>query len=282
MPNEFSLRQVTREDFPSIRELLEHKEYLHRHLDWRTPTDWLGSQPFTLLEKDGKPQAALAFPEDPPGVAWIRLFVIVPGMRPSQTWRLLFQQGLETCSLANPPAIVSVATQGWYSDLLRQNDFSHHQDIVVLEWSSLAMPDAVAVPDITIYPMQFYDIETVAQVDQKSFETIWQNSADGLKAAFYQADYSTIVVHEGAIVGYQISSATPFSAHLARLAVLPAMQQRGIGRLLVNDMLRHFLKRGIRQITVNTQHNNRASLSIYKKTGFKLTGEHFPVFKYMK
>jgi RimJ/RimL family protein N-acetyltransferase len=45
-------------------------------------------------------------------------------------------------------------------------------------------------------------------------------------------------------------------------------------------MIRYFSRLGTGFITVNTQSDNLASLNVYKKLGFTLTGEKFPVMKY--
>jgi len=259
MISDYSLRPINRDDHQLIGNLLKQRDYIHRHLDWRTPLEWLGSQPFWLLEKNHRPAASLAFPIDPQGVAWIRLFCAVSGVSLSEAWKVLFAKGIESFSNEAFPVIASVATQAWYAEVLKKNDFKHHQDIVVLQWEQARPPVLTDQAEVTLHIMQPYDIEAVADVDQRSFENIWQNSRDGLKAAFYQAEYSTIAMYGNDIVGYQISTATPFNAHLARLAVLPEMQKRGIGRLLVVDMIRHFYKRGLSQITVNTQHDNHDS-----------------------
>jgi ribosomal protein S18 acetylase RimI-like enzyme len=68
--------------------------------------------------------------------------------------------------------------------------------------------------------------------------------------------------------------------HLARLAVLPDFQGMGIGSALVQDLLWYFRRRGAQRVTVNTQKDNLASLAVYRKAGFFLTGEEYPVFQY--
>ena len=73
---------------------------------------------------------------------------------------------------------------------------------------------------------------------------------------------------------------SPLGGHLARLAVRPDAQRKGIGTALVRDMLWQFERRGAERVTVNTQEDNQASLTLYQKAGFELTGESYPVFQY--
>jgi ribosomal protein S18 acetylase RimI-like enzyme len=67
--------------------------------------------------------------------------------------------------------------------------------------------------------------------------------------------------------------------HLARLAVRPEYQGNGIGEALVRDMLSQFYRRGAQTVSVNTQKDNRASISLYQKAGFRLTGEEYPLYQ---
>jgi ribosomal protein S18 acetylase RimI-like enzyme len=81
------------------------------------------------------------------------------------------------------------------------------------------------------------------------------------------------------VAGYQISTGTPIGGHLARLAVKPEFQGKGVGYALVYDLIRQLLRRGARVITVNTQKDNLASLTLYKRIGFVLTGEKYPIYQ---
>jgi len=44
--------------------------------------------------------------------------------------------------------------------------------------------------------------------------------------------------------------------------------------------LERFEERGTFHVTVNTQHNNLASLALYKRAGFRLTGEVYPIYEH--
>jgi ribosomal protein S18 acetylase RimI-like enzyme len=272
-------RPASRQDMYAIERLLAYPEHVHRHLDWRSPIDRLGEDHYWVLEQGMEVQAALACPEDPPGVVWVRFFTAHPGLVVNETWTALFGSMLQSFSI-RPKMIVSVAVQTWFLRLLMEENFTLHQVIVVLLLNTRQKPIQQSLPHIQLRPIQPEDLEMVASVDHASFEPIWQNSQEDLRSAYYNAAYATVAVHQEKIVGYQISSATFLNAHLARLAVLPTLQGQGIGRLLASDMIQHFTQQGISEITVNTQSDNTASLRLYKKLGFSLTGEKFPVLKY--
>jgi ribosomal protein S18 acetylase RimI-like enzyme len=99
-----------------------------------------------------------------------------------------------------------------------------------------------------------------------------------LEKALPQATSATVLEDARGLVGYQISTANPFGAHLARLAVRPDAQRRGLGTLIVTDLINRLNHKNIARLTVNTQSDNLASLALYEKMGFHVTGEKFPVY----
>jgi ribosomal protein S18 acetylase RimI-like enzyme len=127
--------------------------------------------------------------------------------------------------------------------------------------------------------MTFGDLPAVQALDAAAFDPIWQQSQEMLEAAFRQAAIATVAEGSDGLVGYQISTAGVGGGHLARLAIHPRAQRRGIGYALVHDLLTQFVRRGTLQVTVNTQDDNLASLALYKKAGFHPTGESYPIFQ---
>lgn len=279
MPSELKLRKATESDQNSIKNLLSNKARVHRHLDWRNPLDWIGYHPYWLIEKGGTIQAALACPDDPPGIVWIRFFSVSPSLPLNQAWCLLFASCLKTFS--SPPQIIaSVAIHDWYARLLLENGFTFHQNIIVLEWRNQTFDFKPLLHNMRMREMNVSDLEEVAVLDQIAFNALWQNSQEALEIALKQSSYAVVAIIDTKIIGYQISSSTPINAHLSRLAVRPDLQGLGIGYSLTDDMIQHFTRRGIGYITVNTQHDNHASLALYDKLGFKRTRDIFPVFRY--
>ncbi len=123
------------------------------------------------------------------------------------------------------------------------------------------------------------DLPIVALVDEAAFDPLWQNSLDSLTLAYQQSSWSTVAETSDGIIGYQISTSIPLTGHLARLAVIPAIQRSHVGYMLVRELLEHFKKSGAWHVTVNTQDDNLASIALYEKIGFRRTGELFPVYQ---
>ncbi len=278
---EHQLRQAIPEDSARLRQLLRDGKYVHRHLDWRSPLDWLGYQPFWLLLSSERVEAALACPPDPPGVAWVRLFACSEQERPSEAWHALFPRVLD--GLGHTGVVAALALRPWFANLLEREHFTLHQRVVTL-WRSLDLPPgeflAPGRAGELIRPMRLDDLEAVEQVDARAFGWLWHNSRGDIHRSWQQAAYASVAVVGGEIVGFQFSTLSPTNAHLARLAVHPSWQQRGIGWALLNDVIRYFRAHRVSQLTVNTQHDNHASLALYQKAGFRLTGEDYLVYLY--
>jgi ribosomal protein S18 acetylase RimI-like enzyme len=124
------------------------------------------------------------------------------------------------------------------------------------------------------------DLRQVAETDNAAFDPLWHNSLDTIRLAFSQSLIATVAENSHGIFGYQISTGHGQRAHLARLAVRPEVQGRGIGRALLSDLFNRVTQNGISRLSVNTQSDNATSLSLYKKMGFQRTGEEYPVYTF--
>lgn len=278
MPSDHSIRPATLQDNSHIATLLKYEYYIHRHLDWRTPLDWLGMQPFWLIERNKRPLAALACPPDPPEIAWVRFFACTATLESETAWSLLFEKVSAYLADSTGVELAGLALHDWFAHLLQAQGFHHHQDIIVLTWEIRPPISTPSPPGVIIRRLEPDDLPAVQALDQRAFERLWQVSLNTITRSYQQTAYATVAEMDGEIVGYQTCTATSFSAHLARLAVDPNRQRAGIATALLHDIQVHFYRQRLRFVTVNTQSDNHASLSLYERQGFLRSGECFPVF----
>jgi len=280
MPAEALIRQLIPQDQTDLSFLVNHSEYIYRHLDWRSSTDWLGSEPFLGLERNHRLVAALACPQDETMIRWIRLFTFLSWNSGDMAaaWQTLFQQVQNTVPPASPTVFAGLGLSPWFTELLLESGFHYHQDIIVLMWSGVLPIERPLPAEVRVRLMDITDIPQVSQLDQAAFTPLWHQNEAELQQAMNQAAYATVAVMDGQVIGYQISTSTPYHAHLARLAVHPDLQRLSIGYSIVRELLDHFTGHGISHITVNTQSDNIASQKLYEKLGFHLTGDTFPVY----
>ena len=274
---QLAVRPARPTDRMQIANLIYFEPQVHRHLDWRAPLDWLGAPEYWVLEQFGSVVAALACPPDPEGVAWLRLFAHSSAVPVDEAWARLWATAREALA-GRGLTVAAITTSEWLIPLLTESGFTGKQQIVVLEQNAAPFQNRPVPPEILIRPMTSADLPVVARVDAAGFAPLWRNSEATLRLGFEQAGLASVAEAEGEILGYQISTRSSLGAHLARLAVAPHQQRRGLGYLLVQDLISQLHRQGLYRLTVNTQNDNSASLALYQKIGFCLTGEHYHVF----
>lgn len=279
--NNLVIREATDADFRGINELINSEYYVHRHLDWRSPLDWLGSKPFLIAECDSKVVGVLSLPPDPPQVYWLRLFTVAQGVDRKSVFHSMLRKALTDIGDLETCIIPALALHNWFASLLIENGFQTHQDIIVLEWTLQIPNTGRAMPGYFIRQMDESDLGNVRALDNSAFEPIWRLSKDAMAMAFHQSNYATVCCFENDLVGYQISTGTFSTTHLARLAVSPKYQRRHVARFILGDLLMRISHTNVDRLTVNTQSTNTASLALYKSMGFERTMETFPVFQYV-
>jgi ribosomal-protein-alanine N-acetyltransferase len=267
-------------DQQQISNLIFFESHVHRHLDWRQPLDWLGSGHYWVLEDERRITAALACPQDPPGIAWLRLFVHASHLSGREAWLPLWEAVCAEIQSQGGATIAVISLYGWLQNILQEYNFQLKQNIVMLEWFDQSVELSPLTAGVTIRGMTSDDLGQTVETDASAFAPLWRNSYDALQKALSQALSATVAEKAGKVIGYQLSTPNPLGAHLARLAVKKEAQGQGIGRALLTDLFFQMRKRGLGHLTVNTQDDNTTSLALYQKTGFIRTGEQFPVFIY--
>jgi Acetyltransferases len=275
------VRPANLEDHQKLSSLIFFETHLHRHLDWRSPLEWLGDPFFWALDEGRQIAATLACPKEVDDIAWVRLFVFAGGWTAENAWNVLWPSAREAIAHVGGARVAVIAMKNWFQQILRNSGFINTQQIVMLEWhSSASQPWTFGseAEGIQIRTMTEVDLPNVQNVDAASFDPLWQNSLETLHRAFSQSLLATIAETETGIVGYQLSTGNGQRAHLARLAVDPAWQGRGMGRALLQDLFSKLVNKGIYKLSVNTQSDNIVSLRLYQRMGFIRTGEQYPVY----
>lgn len=267
-------------DQEQIANLMFFEAHVHRHLDWRSPLDWLGSPHYWALEENGRISAALACPQDPAGVAWLRLFAHHSHLSEPEAWLPLWEAARAEIDQAGGALVAAIVTKPWFQRLLQNSGFTYADSLVLLEWAARPVKPPPAPRGLSIRPMLANDLPAVAETDAAAFDLLWRTSILMLQKAFAQSFSATVAEEAGCIVGYQISTGNRHGGHLARLAVRKEAQCRGIGSALLSDLILRMSSNDVPHLTVNTQAGNAASLSLYQTMGFVRTGEQYPVFVY--
>jgi len=280
MTNNYQVRPALANDRQEIANLMFFEQHVHRHLDWKHPVDWLGSPFYWVLERNAKIMAVLACPQDQKGTTWVRLFTHVEKFSAEDAWQILWENAKLDLEQSGKITVSAITLQHWMQTLLQQSGFVNEEQILMMSWEEAERPEWDLPKGITLRTMDEADLPRVAGVDAEAFSPLWRNPLSMLKQAYGQAVIATVAETAEGIVGYQISTHSPFGAHLARLAVQPEMQRRGIASALIGNLINELLAKDISQLSVNTQSKNERSIALYAKNGFKRTEEEYPLYSF--
>jgi ribosomal-protein-alanine N-acetyltransferase len=276
----WSVRQSTKRDKGIVSTLLHTADKKHQHLDWREPYDILEDSPFLLSFSENNLTACMACPPEIPQNAWMRIFAIQDHHSIQKAWDHLWAAVLEQLEQFELKSLAVLALPRWLEDLLIDANFIETNNVVFYERNSGELP-STADASGTLRGMRPEDLDAIFELDTRAFRMLWQNSRIELREALKQSTIATAFERDGKILGYQFSTASAWGGHLARLGVEPEYQGQGVGTALVTDLIRSLSRRGFHRITVNTQGDNVMSHRLYRRLGFKETGDRYPVYEYM-
>ena len=279
MHNGIEIRQASFEDYVPLANFLSFEYFVHRHLDWRTSLDWLGKEPFLIAEYNQEIIACFAAPNDVASTTWVRVFACANSFPKDEIWDLFFEKALDIFD-SKIKTVGALGILNWFVHMIEKTKFKLTQEIIVLERSDSSSVDDKIGNEYFIRKLDPDDLPYVVELDELSFPPLWQMPMETMRLAYLQSGYSTVIEKDQQIIGYQITTDALSSAHLARIAVRPDLQKRGLAGFLLTDVINYYQKIGISRLTVNTQNDNFASQMLYKKFGFERLNEHYPVYTF--
>lgn len=281
------VRPAVRSDAAALQRLLRDGAFVHVHVDWHLPGDWLGEPGFVVHLGHGQRgarngsvsdqlQGCLAITADPLPAAWVR----VAAVRPNDGFPLLDDM-LRLAVDSVDPAVEQIAwflSDRWPESWLEKLGFAPVIDVITFEKQDMSVAAYQAPLDLAIRPVRMEDFPALAAIEEVAFEPIWRHSADGLLLAWRQSLVFDVAVLDGRLVGFQFCTRTHNGAHLARMTVHPEAQGRGIGAALLAEAIELFRAKNLKRISLNTQRDNVASQKLYRRFGFVESGQSYAVW----
>ena len=239
------------------------------NLDWYSPNERFTEPGCFAVTDDNQIKAILASTPESPSAAWLRFFYAERDGHHAQYFNALLSRAITTLLDNEVKSLSSLAPYEWLVRLLEGKGFKPSESIVTLHRNISGESHFSTDPGLIIREMTHRDLAAVEAIDIAAFNPTWQLNRASLTKTYHLSAWHSVALLEGQIVGYQMSTSAFDSAHLARLAVDPRWQRRGVGRRLVEDMFETFSTIGVRSFSVNTQASNRQSLSLYQNLGFE-------------
>jgi ribosomal protein S18 acetylase RimI-like enzyme len=252
----------------------------HTHLDWHETGAWLDSQnaSIKLAWWDDELIGMMAASAPLHDTCWLRLVAVADPAPLRRVLRLLWDELVPDLKAQGVHTVAVLVMNDWISSCIPALGFAYVEHIITLRRDGYDRPPINSGSGVAIRPAEVGDLQAMVVVDQAAFNPPWQLAYEDLYQARRIAAVCTVARVDEQIVGYQLSTLYRHSGHLARLAVSPVAQGRGVGRILLDNLIVRFAQRGVAVITVNTQESNTRSQRLYTHYDFHRTGYDLPVW----
>ncbi|RJK93488.1 ribosomal protein S18-alanine N-acetyltransferase [Vallicoccus soli] len=137
----------------------------------------------------------------------------------------------------------------------------------------MSAPAAAATEVPVLRPLRWWDVERVLPLERLLFpddpwsaELFWSELGQGATRHYVLAERA------GEVVGYAGLAAPAGDGDVQTLAVAPAAQGRGVGGLLLRELLREAGARGCAAVLLEVRADNRPALALYARHGFERVG----------
>jgi ribosomal-protein-alanine N-acetyltransferase len=120
------------------------------------------------------------------------------------------------------------------------------------------------------------DCLVLAEIHASAFRRGWSDAE--FEALLLQPGaYAVIANYRSALgksmaAGFILYRLAADEAEILSIAVTPACRRRGIGRILIEDALRHLYREGARNIHLEVEDSNVAAIGLYRRAEFRESG----------
>ena len=121
---------------------------------------------------------------------------------------------------------------------------------------------------ITIRLMEERDLDAIMEVERQCFTLPWSREAFYNELHQNRFAHYLILEEDNKVIGYCGAWLVVDEAHITNIAVLPAYQGRGLGKVLLSSMIKECMLQAIKRMTLEVRESNLVAQSLYKKSGF--------------
>ena len=140
--------------------------------------------------------------------------------------------------------------------------------------SALPSPPQAPGPALRVRGMRGADLDAVAAIEQAVYPFPWTrgNFSDSLKAGYDAWVFETLERSTTGVAGYAVAMWIPDEVHLLNLSVAGALQRRGLGRAMLEWLMRDAGRRGARAMMLEVRPSNDRAIALYRSAGFGQIG----------
>ncbi len=287
-----AIRCATTDDIAAIFALLDSTSKQRVHLGVEDLAAAVETGRVLLLtESAGGTETLLAFfatrtedrpvslPVDAPPRTFLRGVAFRRQVSPTTAMQR-FLAALSTAHARQPCRLIAYGGEGWLDRALRDAGMTLFEQVQYFEldrlqrrqWRAQEPGSACFVCEASLG-----DMAPLAMLDGRAFDPVWHWTAQDLAELLMRGPILTAQI-DGTLAGYLSLLLDAEHATIARLGVDPAWQGRGIGHMLLLEALRLAQQAGATRAILNTQATNQRSQHLYRRFGFRPTGDSFAVF----
>ncbi len=126
---------------------------------------------------------------------------------------------------------------------------------------------------VTLERMRWWHVAELLPVERELFAPEpWSERLFWSELGQLDTRHYVVALAEGAVVGYAGLCDYPDEAFVQTLAVAPTAQGRGVGRLLLTELLAEADRRQQRVVSLEVRADNEPAQRLYERHGFARTG----------
>lgn len=131
-----------------------------------------------------------------------------------------------------------------------------------------SMTDGGAVPGIIIREAEEEQSLDIVALGEKTFHNSWNEQM--VNTSIYGSYDEVLVAMKGdSLVGYLIYTAPCEDCELLRIAVENSHRRCGIGKMLMQEMIKRCLGKSGENIFLEVRETNEAAIGLYERMGFQ-------------
>ncbi len=128
---------------------------------------------------------------------------------------------------------------------------------------------STTIGSVTLRSMRWPDVEAVHAIEAEVFDVDPWSTEQFWGELAQPTRHYVVAELDGSIVGYAGAYLLPPDADVQTIAVSPAAQGRGVGRILLQELIATAVDRGCGQLLLEVRSDNASALGMYERFGFE-------------
>ena len=126
--------------------------------------------------------------------------------------------------------------------------------------------------DYCVIPMEFYHLDEVLKIEEKSFTTPWSRYAFSAELLDNNFSHYFCLTYLGRVIGYMGVWLILDEGHITNVAISPDYRNQALGEFLMRSVVLSCLGLGAARLTLEVRVSNLAAQRLYQKLGFIKAG----------